>query len=127
MKLLRKTDLLLIIVLALIPVLFMIFNMYGALHADNPELVVYVDGEEYGRYLLNEDRTIDIGGTNICRIEGGRAWMTEANCPDQICVHSAAIDEKGGNIVCLPNKIILTIENNEEGGASEDALDGVAG
>jgi len=126
-KLLRKTDLLLIIVLALIPVLFMIFNMYGALHADNPELVVYVDGEEYGRYLLNEDRTIDIGGTNICRIEGGRAWMTEANCPDQICVHSAAIDEKGGNIVCLPNKIILTIENNEEGSASEDALDGVAG
>lgn len=127
MKLLRKTDLLLIIVLALIPVLFMIFNMYGALHADNPELVVYVDGEEYGRYLLNEDRTIDIGGTNVCRIEGGRAWMTEANCPDQICVHSAAIDEKGGNIVCLPNKIILTIENNEEGSASEDALDGVAG
>ena len=127
MKLLRKTDLILIIVLALIPVLLLIYNMSGLLAPDDPELVIYVDGQEYGRYPLNDDRTVEIGGTNICRIEGGRALMTEADCPDQICVHSAAIDEKGGNIVCLPNKVILTIENNEEGSASEDALDGVAG
>ncbi len=127
MKLLRKTDLILILVLALIPVLILIYNMTGMLSSGDPELVVYVDGEEYGRFPLNEDRTVEIGDTNICRIHGGQAVMSEANCPDQVCVHSAPIDAKGGHIVCLPNKVVLAIENNEEGASAEEALDGVAG
>ena len=53
-------------------------------------LKITVDGRVYGTYPLDEDRTIEIGGTNTCVIEGGVVSMTEANCPDLICVHTEA-------------------------------------
>ena len=33
--------------------------------------------------------------------------MTEADCPDQLCVHQKAVDAAGGTIVCLPNKVVI--------------------
>ena len=32
-----------------------------------------------------------------------------ADCPDQICVHTAEISKDGGSIICLPNRIVLEI------------------
>ena len=40
--------------------------------------------------------------------------MEDASCPDQLCVHQNAIDKTGQTIVCLPNKVVVTVENGEE-------------
>lgn len=60
-------------------------------------------------------------GSNIGYIEvkGGRARMLEMNkeiCPDAICSKTGWIDKNYQSIVCLPNKIVLTLEGskNEE-------------
>ncbi len=87
-------------------------------------LKITVDGRVYGTYPLDEDRTIEIGGTNTCVIEGGVVSMTEANCPDLICVHTKSVDAKGGTIVCMPNRVVLEIVNRE---TNEDTPDAVAG
>lgn len=70
-------------------------------------VVVTVNGEEYGRYDLSEDQTIDINGTNQLEISGGKASMTSADCPDKLCVHMASISRAHELIVCLPNKITV--------------------
>lgn len=83
--------------------------------------VVTVDGESYGAYSLDEDQTIDINGTNRLVIEDGRARMEEADCPDQVCVEHREVWRDGESIICLPNKVVVSIESTQESG-----LDGIA-
>lgn len=77
------------------------------------EIVVMVHGQEYGRYPINTDQTIEIpadDGTNILEIKDGKAKMISANCPDQICVkHSAISSYYQDKIVCLPNEIVVKV------------------
>lgn len=61
------------------------------------------------------------GGYNIIRIENGRIAVTEANCPDKICVNQGYIDNVSVPIVCLPHQLSVTIIN------SEKDIDAVAG
>ena len=80
--------------------------------------VVTVDGEEVGRYPLNKSGTFPLnGGSNILVIENGEAWVSEANCPDKVCMGMGKISRNGEFIACLPNLLIIVIE-----GASEQAL-----
>jgi hypothetical protein len=72
------------------------------------------DGEEQvyplsvdGEYILN-------GGTNKLIISGGEAYMVEANCPDRTCVRTGKISKTGEKIVCLPNKIYISVLGAEE-------------
>ena len=82
--------------------------------------VVYVDGEKYASYPLSEEKTetIDLGNGsyNILTISGGYAMVSEASCPDQICVHHNHIRYSGETIVCLPNKLVVEIEGGEDNG-----------
>ena len=73
---------------------------------------ITVDGEEYGTYSLAKDQTIKINDTNVCEINDGKAHMISAECPDHLCMKQKAIDEKGGTIVCLPNKVVIEGEKS---------------
>ena len=48
-------------------------------------------------------------GMNKIRIENGKIEIYEADCPDQICVHTAPIDEIGEMIICLPHQVIAEV------------------
>ncbi len=121
-KFLRKTDIILITVLALIPCIMMAFNLIP-IDEGRARLEISLDGKILGTYSLAEDRVIEIGEGNTCRIENGEVFMSAADCPDQICVNSAHINAHGGSIVCLPNKVILKIVSAE---SQEDEPDVIA-
>ena len=110
----RKSDILLIVFIAVISGLLLTFEIRTSDNKSNPVLTIRVDGELYGTYDLTENRTIQINDTNTCQSSDGNVTMTYADCPDQICVHERAIDENGGNIGCLPNKVVLSIVNQKE-------------
>ena len=73
-----------------------------------------------GRYPLSEDHTETIrfedGSYNRFAIQDGYVSMPEASCPDQICVHHSRISRNKETIVCLPDKVVITIENGEDSG-----------
>ena len=79
---------------------------------------VTVDGKVYGTYPLDEDDEIPIRKdgktTNLLVIKDGKADVTEADCPDKLCVHQKAISKTNETIVCLPDKVVITIENGED-------------
>lgn len=79
------------------------------------EVVVYVGEEERTRFSLKDETTFVIGDAgekyNRLEIRGGQADMTEASCPDQICVHQKPVSEIGETIVCMPNQVIITVES----------------
>lgn len=99
---------------------FLIAAVFAALHILSPDgknarVEVNINGELYGSYLLDEEQTIDINGTNQVVIKNGEADMVWADCPDKLCVHQKAISRNGESIICLPNKIVVTIVNGDEG------------
>lgn len=80
--------------------------------------VVYVNGEERARYILSEDTTFnfvtpDGASYNTVEIKDGFVRVTEALCPDKVCVRNRAIGYSGQRIVCLPNRLVITIEGGE--------------
>ena len=80
-----------------------------------------MDGEVFGEYSLDENREIAIGDTNVCRIQDGKVQMTEADCPDQLCIHQRAVDAGGGSVICLPNKVVIeAISDSGDTGSSEE-------
>ena len=80
--------------------------------------VVTIDGEVYGTYYLadmvEETITFEDGSYNVLKIENGEADITSASCPDQYCVEHRKVSKNKETIVCLPNKLIVTIESSEE-------------
>ena len=99
-------------------------GLWLGLRRDGAAVVVEQDGKETARYALDENRTVRIkgqGGYNLLVIEGGEAWLLEADCPNLLCVKTGKIRYAGQSIVCLPHKLAVRIV----GGAS--ALDAVTG
>lgn len=120
-----KTDLCFIAALAVVCLAVAVF-FYARRGEESGWVVVTRGGEEYGRYLLAEKQTVEITDgsgevTNVLVISEGSADMTEADCPDRLCVHQRAICRAGESIVCLPNQVVVTVESGEEG-----ELDGFA-
>lgn len=61
------------------------------------------------------------GFSNTIQVEPGRIRVSEAGCPDQVCVDQGYISDGTVPIVCLPNQLIIEITG---GGDSLDAATG---
>lgn len=80
-------------------------------------ITITVDGEKYGTYSLLEEQTITIGEgdhVNIIDIKDGKAYMTSASCPDQLCVKQNRISYDKQSIICLPNKVVVTVTSDNK-------------
>ena len=110
----HKRDLILIgILLLAASALFFLFKGKQA-GKEGASAVVIVDGTEIARYPLNRNGTFVLnGGSNTLVIENEEAWISEANCPDKLCMGFGKISKKGEIIVCLPNRLIVVIEGGE--------------
>lgn len=93
---------------------------------DGTIVQVAVDGTVTNSFPLDTDTSYTIkttdGGINILEIKNHCAQITEANCPDKLCVHQKAISHEGENLICLPHKVAVTIT----GEPKKATLDGVA-
>lgn len=118
-----KNDILLIGALLLLSALFLVLMTIFLQSGD--KVLVTVDGEVYGTYSLCDEQEIEIKKdgkvTNVLEIKDGYARMKEADCPDRLCVHQKKIENDKESIVCLPNRIVVTVEAEED-----NELDSVA-
>ena len=82
-------------------------------------VTVQVDGKVLFELPLGEDAELVLGEgghTNTLVIRDGKAQVAEASCPDQICVRQGAIQYAGESIVCLPHKLVVTVQGGAAGG-----------
>ena len=99
-----------ILILGLLLVLLSVFFIMR-LGAAKGELVrVTVDNQLVGEYSLAEDGEYPLnGGTNLLVISSGEAFVSRADCPDKVCVHTGRISLAGERIVCLPYKLEIRV------------------
>ena len=113
----HKRDLILIGILLLTALI--LFLLFKDKQRNEPDAVavVTVDGTEIARYPLSQNGTFVLNeGSNTLVIENGEAWVSEANCPDKLCMGFGKISKNGEIIVCLPNRLIVMIEGGEASG-----------
>ncbi len=72
---------------------------------------------EIARYYLSEDGEYSLnGGTNTLKIEGGKAWMIDATCPQtdaDSCTKHPKISKTNESIACLPNNLVVTVHGDD--------------
>ena len=109
----KKRDIILALVLILLGIV-----CYGVIRLGQKkgsQVIIYEDQKEIGRYDLNADTTKEIQtakGMNILEIKNGMAYVTEADCPDQVCIRMGKISKTGETIVCLPHKLVIQVEGD---------------
>ena len=67
------------------------------------------------------DRTIVVeynGKKNTLEIKDHKIRVSEADCPDKVCVNTGWLDSPAIPIICLPNKLIIEYENNDADAAA---------
>lgn len=79
---------------------------------------IYINGKLDRKIDLNKVTTpyqirynSEDGGYNIVEVRHGSIRIAEADCHDQICVHEGEIHDDGKPIVCLPHKLVITIDH----------------
>lgn len=100
-------------------IVFVAFSVLNQSHGST--IVITRDGELYGTYDLAQNQMIEIENadhevTNTLQIKDGEAKMIGADCPDKLCMHQKAISVSKENIVCLPNRIVVTVEDDDTEG-----------
>ena len=97
-----------------------LFLLFRNSHVKGTTACIYVDGELYETIDLDavaisyemkiETENVDY---NMISVEHGQICVSEASCPDQICVNQGWIQDSLIPITCLPNHLVIKIEENE--------------
>lgn len=81
------------------------------------EVSVYLDGVLLYQYPLEAEQIITVStseGYNLLLIGESEVRVTDADCPDQLCIRQRAISRKGESIICLPHKLVIQIDSGKE-------------
>ncbi|MBO5089523.1 MAG: NusG domain II-containing protein [Clostridia bacterium] len=103
----KKADIKLIIVLAAVGVIALAAVLLCS--QKGTRVVITQDKKQLFSGSLYYNQTLDLG-TNVVEIKNGKVDVISADCENQICVDHPKISKKGQQIVCLPNKIVITIK-----------------
>ncbi len=107
----------LIIFAGLIVVLFLVrygIRTFGGT-GKGEKAVIIVDNKIVRTVDLSRDTkfTLDTGyGKNTVTVSNGSISVTEADCPDQICVTHGPLTTDGLPIICLPHLLIIQYEQD---------------
>lgn len=91
------------------------FLMSGANNPNNLEAVIQVNGAIYKKIPLTAHSGTDTllvrteQGYNKVIVKEQSIAITEADCPDKICVNEGFISQPGQTIACLPHKVIIEV------------------
>lgn len=111
----KKKDIVFIIALIAVGVVMSAFLLLTKTYDKNGVCIVKSDGEIKYKLPLSEDITIDIegenGAYNTLVIKSGRACVIDASCKDKLCHKMGNIKYDGQSIICLPNKLVISVES----------------
>ena len=86
--------------------------LYGPNAHTGDYVQIEIDGQISEVCSLSEDaeKIIDTeNGSNTLVIQDGKVFISDADCPDKICVHHQPISRNGESIICLPHRVVVTV------------------
>jgi hypothetical protein len=86
-------------------------------------VVIDVAGKPAYNFPIDVNRTVTLHGPYgkmVVEIRDRKVRMKEAHCPNLLCVKEGWISK--GVIVCLPNKVVITVGGGTAGPKGVDAI-----
>jgi hypothetical protein len=111
----NKLDLLIVLLLLASSVIS--FRFLAGAPSGETAYIEY-QGRNYSRLLLKTKGLItdtiqtEKGSIVIAR-NNGSISILEAPCPDKVCVNTGKINRNGEKIICVPNKLVISIGSGE--------------
>lgn len=114
---LNKSDIILIVIVFSVGLAALIIHL--ASMKSGRTVTVYIGGKEVKAFSLDDNTEYKIvvndkngiqTDYNYLVIKDGEAYITEASCPEQLCVKHNPISGINETIVCLPHKVVVEIE-----------------
>ena len=113
----KKYRLDIIVIASILVISLLILLVVTLTKKEGSVAVVEVNGVTVGEYSLWKNGEYSLnGGTNVLVIENGVAYLNYSNCPDHTCEKTGKIKYVGQSIICLPNKVSITIKGDASGG-----------
>ena len=110
-----KPDVIVISAIVFIVILLLFFTFI--FQKQGTVAVVEVNGVIVGEYSLSQNGIFVLNnGTNTLVIENGEAYLRDSHCPDHTCERTGKIQYVGQTIVCLPNRLSVTVKGNANNG-----------
>ncbi len=113
----RRGDLLIFLVILSSLIISYVFfrhsgkaGAYFSVRVDNTQ-TYHLSLDSTGVYKVNGPL-----GVTVLEVRNGEVHITDSPCSQKLCVHMGAISKSGEAIVCLPNKVVITIEGGHAGG-----------
>lgn len=114
----KKGDYIVFALIILLSAGIFVFSQNDIVEAAEKQVVVSVNGKIEGRYKLGDEAqtyTIDNEfGKNTFVITNDGVHMSESDCKDKICINMGHITRTGESIICLPNRLIISLESMDE-------------
>lgn len=111
----KRNDIIMGVIVLVIALVSLVF--FAVTKKEGSTILITVGGEEYQTLELDKNVTLTIDGEgnshNIVVVEDGYVWMSDADCPDKLCVKHNKIHYNHETIVCLPHKVVVEIINGE--------------
>lgn len=118
----RKKDVFVFLVLLFVVLaIYVGFKYFG--NENGKYVKVYVNNKLTKTFKLNSDVRYMIksgDGYNFLMIKNNQARIVDADCENLICKDKGSISKKNESIICVPHKVVVTIDSDEE--ASVDAV-----
>ena len=113
-----------IFIVAIVLIIGAIWGLTLLFRTEGGAVEVKVNGVVYGTYSLDKDQTVNIvtgeNGEyyNILVIEGGKAYVSDANCPGadtyfHKCTNKKPISYNGESILCKEHMLVIAVVGNE--------------
>lgn len=78
---------------------------------------VYIDGRLVQTIDMTVDDTYEFStdmGINTVVVESEKIRVSDADCPDKVCVNMGWKNRRGETITCLPHKLVIEIQGGRE-------------
>ena len=120
-KLFERNDLLIVIAVCIAVIAMLIPRFIGG---DKLEAEIAVNGEVVKTLRLDEisEKYEFSTGTSpdvVITAENGRIRVSDAGCPDRLCVNCGWLDEDGDMAVCLPAKVTVSVKGEKSADAPD--------
>ncbi|MEE0861986.1 MAG: NusG domain II-containing protein [Lachnospiraceae bacterium] len=118
-------DIILVISLVILTLVTSIF-IYKKQTSNKIYVEVSINGEITNKYSIDENIEIMLKTGNVLVIKDGNVCISNADCPDGLCVKQGTISKANESIICLPNKLVVRIvEDNTSLNKDDDNDTGV--
>ncbi len=84
-----------------------------------------VDGKPAYVLPIGNDRTVSVKGPEgktYVEIRDKKVRITESPCPNKLCIRQSWV--QSGGIICLPNRVVVTIDDHDSPKKLIDAITG---